>query len=102
MRSRFQGVHNGEYMWAYTVHFRNAGRDTVQMLTRHWVFADAHGRTHEMKGPGARGVTPVLGPGDSWQYESGSTLTTERLILGLFPIRDAACRERARQARRHV
>ena len=78
VRSRFQGVHNGEYMWAYTVHFRNAGRDTVQMLTRHWVFADAHGRTHEMKGPGARGVTPVLGPGDSWQYESGSTLTTER------------------------
>ena len=30
----------------------------------------------EMKGPGARGVTPVLRPGDSWQYESGTRLDT--------------------------
>ena len=29
-----------------------------------------------MKGPGARGVTPVLRPGDSWSYESGSRLDT--------------------------
>ena len=46
------------------------------MLTRAWVFIDAHGHVTEMKGPGARGVTPVLRPGDGWQYESGSTLST--------------------------
>eukprot|EP00964_Phaeocystis_antarctica_P072625 scaffold44439_cov40-Phaeocystis_antarctica.AAC.3 len=46
------------------------------MLTRHWIFTDATGKVTEMKGPGARGVTPVLRPGDSWQYESGTRLDT--------------------------
>ena len=55
---------------------KNAGVDTVQMLTRHWIFTDATGKVSEMKGPGARGVTPVLRPGESWQYESGSSLAT--------------------------
>ena len=55
---------------------RNVGVDTVQMLTRHWVFTDAAGKVSEMKGPGARGVTPVLRPGDSWEYESGTSLAT--------------------------
>ena len=34
------------------------------------------GQVNEMKGPGARGVTPVLRPSDSWQYESGARLDT--------------------------
>ena len=65
-----------EHQWKYVVSFRNGGLDTVQMLTRHWIFINEDGVVHEMKGPGARGVTPVLGPGDSWQYESGTTLST--------------------------
>eukprot|EP00747_Dinoflagellata_sp_TGD_P206862 gnl/TRDRNA2_/TRDRNA2_80501_c0_seq1.p1 gnl/TRDRNA2_/TRDRNA2_80501_c0~~gnl/TRDRNA2_/TRDRNA2_80501_c0_seq1.p1 ORF type:complete len:256 (-),score=49.20 gnl/TRDRNA2_/TRDRNA2_80501_c0_seq1:77-844(-) len=47
------------------------------MLTRHWIFVDAKGRLEtEVKGPGARGVTPVLPPGGEWTYESGTTLQT--------------------------
>ena len=74
--SRYQGEHRGQHTWKYEVSFRNNGVDTVQMLSRHWVFTDSDGKSHEMKGPGARGVTPILGPGDSWAYESGATLTT--------------------------
>ena len=31
---------------------------------------------YEVKGPGARGVTPVLAPGGEWSYESGTSLST--------------------------
>ena len=44
--------------------FTNRGRDTVQMVARHWVFVDVEGGVVEVKGPGARGVTPVLMPGE--------------------------------------
>ena len=76
VKAKYRGSQGGEHVWGYTVSFRNRGIDTVQMLTRHWVFTDATGRTQQMKGPGARGVTPVLAPGDSWQYESGASLAT--------------------------
>ena len=71
-RGRGQGVHT----WSYRVEFKNVGVDTVQMLSRHWVFVDNDGGVSEAKGPGARGVTPVLRPGDSWEYESGTSLPT--------------------------
>eukprot|EP00435_Cladocopium_sp_Y103_P005342 s2863_g1.t1 len=55
----------------------NSGAETVQMLTRHWIFVDALGRlAAEVKGPGARGVTPVLPPQGEWTYESGTSLDT--------------------------
>ena len=76
VHSHYMGQRGGEHTWRYEVTFRNTGRDTVQMLSRHWVFVDMNGREHEMKGPGARGVTPVLGPGDSWSYESSTSLAT--------------------------
>jgi len=76
--SEFQGARGaGTFAWKYKVTFRNRGQETVQMLTRHWVFVDAHGGlSAEVKGPGARGVTPVLPPGGEWTYESGTSLST--------------------------
>ncbi|CAJ1402808.1 unnamed protein product [Effrenium voratum] len=66
-----------ERAWKYFVTFTNRGEETVQMLTRHWVFVDALGRlSAEVMGPGARGVTPVLPPGGEWTYESGTSLNT--------------------------
>lgn len=76
VRSAYHGEQRGAHNWKYRVAFTNRGVDTVQMLTRHWVFTDAMGAAQQMKGPGARGVTPVLGPGDSWEYESGTSLPT--------------------------
>jgi uncharacterized protein affecting Mg2+/Co2+ transport len=58
------------------VEFVNKGDHVVQMLTRHWVFVDAHGKVDEVKGPGARGHTPILQPGGRWGYESGTGMST--------------------------
>ena len=64
------------YQFKYHVEFKNNGVDTVQMLSRHWIFGDAEGRTNEVKGPGAVGKTPVLRPGESWSYDSGTRIRT--------------------------
>lgn len=76
-KSTFWGKTGDQYVWKYTVTFKNWGSETVQMMTRHWVFVNQFGQLEtETKGPGARGVTPVLPPGAEWNYESGSSLST--------------------------
>ena len=50
------GAHGDEHAFTYTVEFTNTGSTAVQMLTRHWAFADADGKVEEIKGPGARGA----------------------------------------------
>ena len=76
VKSKYHGEAGSGHAWSYRVEFTNEGVDTVQMLSRHWIFTDATGFVSEMKGPGARGVTPVLRPGDSWSYDSGTQLET--------------------------
>merc|ERR1719203_865330 len=70
-KALFQGSYGDQYGWKYIITFTNHGQETVQMLTRHWMFVNKQGvLENEIKGPGARGVTPVLPPGESWVYES--------------------------------
>ncbi len=66
----------GEFFWAYDIEIVNRGQDTVQLKTRHWKITDANGRLQEVKGPGVVGETPILGPGQSFEYTSGVPLTT--------------------------
>jgi len=67
---------NGYFFWAYEVEISNLGSETVQLKTRHWKITDAHGRLQEVKGAGVVGETPVLGPGESFEYTSGVPLPT--------------------------
>ena len=82
VRAAYQGFHDGEHVWKYQVDFKNKGTNTVQMLTRHWIFVDAEGKVEEVKGPGARGSTPVLEPGGRWAYESGCTVPLNEYCSG--------------------
>ena len=66
----------GRYFWAYTIEITNRGTVTVQLKTRHWKITDAHGRLQEVKGAGVVGETPVLEPGESFEYTSGVPLPT--------------------------
>ena len=67
---------NGYFFWAYTIEITNRGRDTVQLKTRHWKITDSHGRLQEVRGAGVVGETPVLEPGESYEYTSGVPLPT--------------------------
>jgi len=65
-----------KYVWAYKVRIENRGRDTVQLLNRHWKITDARGKLEEVRGPGVVGEQPVLKPGESFEYTSGCPLRT--------------------------
>ena len=71
-------VENGEnfYFWSYTIVIANAGSETVQLRTRHWIITDASGRKQEVRGKGVVGEQPVLAPGQRFEYTSGVPLPT--------------------------
>ena len=64
------------FVWAYRVTISNGGLDTVQLLRRTWRITDAHGRVQHVHGEGVVGEQPILEPGESFEYTSGTPLGT--------------------------
>ena len=64
------------YVWAYRVKIENRGREPVQLLRRTWQITDARGRTQHVHGAGVVGEQPLLEPGESFEYTSGTPLDT--------------------------
>ena len=74
---------NSHFFWAYTVLIENGGPDTVQLRARYWRIIDANGRTIEVRGAGVVGQQPILRPGESFEYKSGTPLETPSgMMLG--------------------
>jgi ApaG protein len=48
----------------------------VQLLRRTWKITDARGKTQHVDGDGAAGERPLLEPGESFEYTSGTPLGT--------------------------
>ena len=67
---------DGIYGFAYTVTITNTGQTAAQLISRHWEIVDANGHVEEVKGLGVVGHQPLLKPGESFQYTSGSRLRT--------------------------
>ena len=63
-------------VFAYRVSITNTGEVAAQLISRHWVICDSAGHTDEVKGLGVVGHQPLLKPGESFQYASGSRLAT--------------------------
>jgi ApaG protein len=73
---------SSQYLWAYRVIIENQGRETVQLLSRHWMITNARGELTEVKGPGVVGEQPILKPGQSFEYTSGVPLDTPSGMMG--------------------
>lgn len=67
---------DNRFVWAYRVRIENQGKQPVQLLRRTWEITDARGRTQQVQGPGVIGEQPLLGPGQSFEYTSGTPLET--------------------------
>lgn len=67
---------NDRYIFAYTITIKNIGELPAQLVSRHWIITDAHNEVQEVRGLGVVGKQPLLQPGESFQYTSGSSLTT--------------------------
>lgn len=73
------------YVWSYTVKIENQGSQTVQLLTRYWRITDKAGRIQEVEGNGVVGKTPVIKPGDVFEYTSGAPLSEPSgLMQGVY------------------
>jgi ApaG protein len=71
----------GLYVFAYTITIRNTGSMPAQLIARHWVITDGAGRTEEVKGLGVVGQQPLLAPGETFVYTSGTQLRTAAGVM---------------------
>lgn len=64
------------YAFAYTITITNNGAVAAQLVSRHWIITDANNLVQEVRGQGVVGAQPRLNPGESFEYTSGSMLST--------------------------
>lgn len=64
------------YVFAYTINIRNTGTVAAKLISRHWIITDSDGKTQEVSGDGVVGEQPHLGPGDHFEYTSGTQMDT--------------------------
>jgi len=69
------------FVWAYRVRLTNKGHETVQLINRRWRITDGTGSLHEVFGPGVVGEQPILAPGETFEYTSGTPLRTPSGIM---------------------
>jgi ApaG protein len=65
---------SGVYTFAYFVTIKNVGNIAAQLIGRHWVIEDAKGNHQGVKGLGVVGQQPLLQPGESFTYNSGTQI----------------------------
>ncbi|ARU30585.1 Co2+/Mg2+ efflux protein ApaG [Sulfuriferula sp. AH1] len=64
------------YVFAYTITITNTGTVAAQLVSRHWIITDAEEHVQEVRGLGVVGEQPLLKPGESFEYTSGTALNT--------------------------
>lgn len=65
-----------KFIFAYRITIENLGRQTVQLLRRHWIITESTGVVREVEGEGVIGRQPVIQPGELHQYVSWSHIST--------------------------
>ena len=66
----------GLYVFSYTIAIHNTGNVTAQVISRTWHINDADGMHEKVRGLGVVGHQPLLKPGESFEYTSGTRLRT--------------------------
>jgi ApaG protein len=65
-----------KFVFAYFIRIENNGRETVQLLRRHWTINHSSGKVEEVDGEGVVGKQPLLAPGEVHEYNSYCVLET--------------------------
>jgi len=64
------------FAFAYTVTVSNNGQLPAKLLSRHWIITDGDGRVQQVRGAGVVGQQPLIEPGKSHTYSSGTVMST--------------------------
>ena len=67
---------NARFVFAYTITIRNNGNLPAQLVSRHWIITDGRNQVQEVRGLGVVGAQPLLKPGESFEYTSGTAIAT--------------------------
>jgi len=65
------------YAFSYTITILNQRDEPVRLLNRHWVITDQNNKVEEVNGKGVVGQQPVIQPGESFEYSSGTIIGSE-------------------------
>lgn len=65
------------YFFIYFIKIKNNGTNSVKLLKRHWDIVDSNGEKRVVDGDGVIGETPVIEPGETYEYNSGCNLLSE-------------------------
>ena len=64
--SLFNSMHLPNY-----ISIENLGKDTIQLVSRHWKILESTNRPNYLKDNGVVGVKPILKSGEIYSYKSG-------------------------------
>lgn len=67
---------NDQYVFAYSIRIFNTGLVSAKVVSRHWIITDSDNQVQEVRGMGVVGEQPTIQPGASYEYTSGSSLST--------------------------
>ena len=76
--------HENHYVWAYQVNIKNSSNNTMKLNHRNWLIIDANGKILNVSGEGVVGEFPLIKPGESFEYTSGTPLKTNNGIMQGF------------------
>ena len=68
---------NAEFLFLYRIRIENMSAYTVQLTARHWCILESTGTQRIVEGEGVVGETPVIQPGESFEYLSFCPIRTE-------------------------
>ena len=72
------------FVWAYQINIHNLSNTSMKLNHRNWIIIDANGKVFNVQGEGVVGEFPVLQPGESFEYTSGTPLRTNNGIMQGF------------------
>ena len=72
------------FVWAYQVNITNLGNSSIQVSHRNWLIIDANGKVINVQGEGVVGEFPIIEPGQTFEYTSGTPLKTNSGIMQGF------------------
>ena len=68
---------DNRFVFSYTITITNLGQTSAKLISRHWIITDANNHVQEVRGQGVVGEQPLLKPSQSFEYTSGTVLTTQ-------------------------
>ena len=74
----------GHFVWAYQVNITNSGDSSIKLNHRNWLIIDANGKVMNVQGEGVVGEFPIIKPGETFEYTSGTPLKTNNGIMQGF------------------